>query len=171
MKEGSTLTVDIQIDELTDCLIERESGNIVDTEYTERITAIKKKEFAGWKFDWSKTQKNGYTVYELFVEDDDIVQGRISFKIDGGIADIDIVESAPHNYGHNGKYIGVGGHLFAIACQCSLEAGCDGVVAFTSKTDLVEYYKRELKAVEIMPRRLVIFEDAAEILLDKYIRK
>lgn len=165
------MTVDIQIDELTDCLIERESGNIVDTEYTERITAIKKKEFAGWKFDWSKTQKNGYTVYELFVEDDDIVQGRISFKIDGGIADIDIVESAPHNYGHNGKYIGVGGHLFAIACQCSLEAGCDGVVAFTSKTDLVEYYKRELKAVEIMPRRLVIFEDAAEILLDKYIRK
>lgn len=165
------MAVDIQIDKLTDCLVERESGNIVDTEYVERTTAIKKKEFAGWKFDWSTTQKNGYTVYELFVEDDDTVQGRISFKIDGGVADIDIVESAPHNYGHNGKYIGVGGHLFAIACQCSLEAGCDGVVAFTSKTDLVEYYKRELKAVEVMPRRLVIFEDAAEILLDKYIRK
>jgi hypothetical protein len=30
-----------------------------------------------------------------------------------------IVETAPHNYGHNGKYIGVGGHMFAIACQCS----------------------------------------------------
>ena len=165
------MAVDIQIDKLTDCLIERESGNIVDTEYMERTTAIKKKDFAGWKFDWSTTQKNGYTVYELFVENDDTVQGRISFKIDGGVADIDIVESAPHNYGHNGKYIGVGGHLFAIACQISLESGCDGVVAFTSKTDLVDYYKKELKAVEIMPRRLVIFEDAAEILLDKYIRK
>ena len=165
------MAVDIQIDKLTDCLVERESGNIVDTEYTERTTAIKKKDFAGWKFDWSKTQKNGYTIYELFVEDDDTVQGRVSLKIDGGVADIDIVESAPHNYGHNGKYIGVGGHLFAISCQISLEAGCDGVVAFTSKTDLVEYYKKELKAVEIMPRRLVIFEDAAEILLDKYIRK
>lgn len=165
------MAVDIQIDKLTDCLIERETGNIVDTEYMECITAIKKKDFAGWKFDWSTTQKNGYTVYELFVEDDDTVQGRISLKIDGGVADIDIVESAPHNYGHNGKYIGVGGHLFAIACQISLEAGCDGVVAFTSKSDLVEYYKKELKAVEVMPRRLVIFEDAAEILLDKYIRK
>ena len=110
------MAVDIQIDKLTDCLIERESGNIVDTEYMERTTAIKKKDFAGWKFDWSTTQKNGYTVYELFVENDDTVQGRISFKIDGGVADIDIVESAPHNYGHNGKYIGVGGHLFAIAC-------------------------------------------------------
>ena len=163
--------VDIQIYKLTDCLIERESGNIVNTEYMECTTAIKKKDFAGWKFDWSTTQKNGYTVYELFVENDDTVQGRISFKIDGGVADIDIVESAPHNYGHNGKYIGVGGHLFAIACQISLESGCDGVVAFTSKSDLVEYYKKELKAVEVVPRRLVIFEDAAEILLDKYIRK
>lgn len=165
------MAVDIQIDKLTDCLVDRETGNVVDTEYMERITAIKKKEFADWKFDWSTTQKNGYTIYELFIDDDDTVQGRISFKIEGGVADIDIVESAPHNYGHNGKYIGVGGHLFAIACQCSLEAGCDGVVAFTSKSDLVEYYKRELKAVEVMPRRLVIFEDAAEILLDKYIRK
>lgn len=165
------MAVDIQIDKLTDCLVERETGIVVDTEYAERIAEIKKKDYTGWKFDWSTTQKNGYTIYELFVEDDDTVQGRISFKIDGGVADIDIVESAPHNYGHNGKYIGVGGHLFAIACRCSLEAGCDGVVAFTSKSDLVEYYKKELKAVEVMPRRLVIFEDAAEILLDKYIRK
>lgn len=165
------MQVDILIDKLTDCLVERESGDIVDTEYFERTTPIKKKDYAGWKFNWSTTQKNGYTVYELFVEDDDTVQGRISLKIDGGVADVDIVESAPHNFGHKGKYIGVGGHLFAIACQCSLEAGCDGVVAFTSKSDLVEHYKRELNAIEIMPRRMVIFEDAAQILLDKYIRK
>lgn len=165
------MLVDIQIDKLTDCLEDRETGYIVDTEYIERITVIKMKEYAGWKFDWSTTQKNGYTIYELFVKDDDIVQGRISFRIDGGVADIDIVESAPHNYGRNGKYVGVGGHLFAIACQCSLESGCDGVVAFTSKSDLVEYYKKKLNAVEVMPRRLVIFEDAAEVLLDKYIRK
>lgn len=110
-------------------------------------------------------------MYELFLENDDTVQGRISFRIDGGVADVDIVESAPHNIGHNGKYIGAGGHLFAIACQCSLDAGCDGVVAFTSKSDLVEHYKTELNAVEIMPRRMVIFEEAAQILIDKYIRK
>ena len=45
------------------------------------------------------------------------------------------------------------------------------MVAFTAKSNLVEYYKKELNAVELQPRRLVIFEDAAEILLDKYIRK
>ena len=107
----------------------------------------------------------------MYIKDEDEVQGRISLKIDGGVADIDIVETAPHNLGHNGKYIGVGGHLFAIACKISAEEGCDGVVAFTSKSDLIEHYKKELKAVEIMPRRMVIFEDAAKILIDKYIRK
>lgn len=165
------MAVDILIDKLTDCLIERESDTVVETEFKERLFPITKTEFQGWKFDWSKTEEQGYLIYELFIKGDEEVQGRISLRIDGGVADVDIVETAPHNYGHTGKYIGVGGHLFAIACQCSLEAGCDGVVAFTSKSDLVEYYKRELNAIEIMPRRMVIFEDAAQLLLDKYIRK
>jgi hypothetical protein len=165
------VAVDILIDKLTDCLIERESDTVMETEYRKRLLPIMKKEFKDWKFDWSKTEKQGYSIYELFIKGDEEVQGRISLRIDGGVADVDIVETAPHNYGHTGKYIGVGGHMFAIACQCSLEAGCDGVVAFTSKSDLVEHYKRELNAVEIMPRRMVIFEDAAQLLLDKYIRK
>lgn len=91
-------------------------------------------------------------------------------KIDGGVADVEIVETAPHNYGYAGKYEGVGAHLFAIACQISMEAGCGGVVAFTAKSDLVEYYKDNLHAVEIFPRRMVIFEDAARILLEKYMK-
>jgi len=52
-----------------------------------------------------------------------------------------------------------------------VDAGCEGVVAFTAKSELVEYYKHQLNAVEIMPRRMVIFEEAAQILLDKYLRK
>lgn len=136
-----------------------------------RTTSISPKDYKGWKFDWSKTEKNGYNIYELFLANDDTVQGRISLRIDGGVANVEIVETAPHNYGHMGKYEGVGGHMFAIACQISMEAGCDGVVTFTSKTNLVEYYKKALNTVEIADRRLVIFEDAAEILLDKYIRK
>lgn len=99
------------------------------------------------------------------------MQGRISFKIDGGVAEVDIVESAPHNFGHEGKYIGVGGHLFAIACQCSLEAGCDGFVAFTAKTNLIEYYMETLKAQIVKGNRMYIDEVAANILIDKYIRK
>ena len=40
---------------------------------------------------------------------------ELPFKIDGGVADVNIVEAAPHNVGHNGEYIGVGGHLL---CYC-----------------------------------------------------
>lgn len=87
------------------------------------------------------------------------------------MANVEIVETAPHNYGHNGKYEGVGGHLFAIACKASMDAGCNGVVAFTAKSSLVDYYKKLLHAVEIAPRRMAILEDAAKILLDKYMKK
>ena len=54
------MLVDIQIDKLTDCLVERTTGNVVDTEYVKRAAAMKKKEFAGWKFNWCVPQKCGY---------------------------------------------------------------------------------------------------------------
>lgn len=165
------MEVDIYIDELTDCLIDRKTGEKVETFYVERIVPFEKKEYENWKFDWNISLEMGYTVYELYVKGSDVVQGRISLKIDGGVADVDIVETAPHNYGHTGKYIGVGGHLFAISCVVSLESDCDGIVAFNSKSDLVEYYKNELNAVEVYPRRMVIFESAAKMLIDKYMKK
>lgn len=107
----------------------------------------------------------------MFLKDDDTVQGRISVKIDGGVADVDIVETAPHNYSHRGIYTGVGAHLFAIACQVSFDAGYDGFVTFTSKSSLVEYYKKTLNAGVFYDRRMYIDEEAAQILLDKYMRK
>ena len=165
------MEVDILIDELTDCLVERNTGEQVKTEYRLRSTSITPKEYKGWKFDWSKTEKNGYNIYELFLADNDTVQGRVSLRIDGGVADVDIVETAPHNYGHTGKYQGVGGHLFAIACQVSVEAGCDGFVAFTAKSDLIVYYQKVLNAQVAGGQRMYIDEAAADILIDKYIRK
>lgn len=165
------MEIDILIDSLTNCLIDNITGKEVETEYRLRKTSIKPKDYKGWKFNWSITEKNGYDIYELFLKDNDTVQGRISLKIDGGVADVDIVETAPHNYGHMGMYEGIGAHLFAIACQVSLEAGCDGVVAFTSKSDLVNYYKEKLNAVEVWNKRLVIFEDSAQRLINKYIKK
>lgn len=165
------MEIDILIDSLTNCLINSITKEEVKTEYRLRKTPIKPKDYDGWRFNWSITEKNGYDIYELFVKDSETVQGRISLKIDGGVADVDIVETAPHNYGNKGMYEGIGAHFFAIACQVSLEAGCDGVVAFTSKSNLVDYYKEKLKAIEIWPRRLVIFEDAAQRLLNKYIIK
>jgi hypothetical protein len=47
------------------------------------------------------------------------------------------VEAAPHNVGKMGKYKGVGAHLFAIACKLSWDAGNEGYVQFTAKTDMI----------------------------------
>ena len=122
------MEVDVLIDKITDCLIDTRTGEEVETEYRVRETPIRPKDYKEWKFNWGITEKNGYHIYELFLKGDDTVQGRISLKIDGG-------------------------------------------VAFTSKSDLVGYYMEKLNAVEIAPRRMVIFENAAQILLDKYMRK
>jgi hypothetical protein len=165
------MEVDILIDKLTNCLIERKSGRQVETEYRLRQTPIQQEDYNAWKFDWSKTERNGYSIYELFVLDDHTVQGRISLQIDGGVADVEIVESAPFNYGNLGRYEGVGAHLFAIACQVSLENGCDGYVAFTSKSDLMIYYSKVLGAVATTGQRMVIDDVASRKLIDKYIRK
>lgn len=170
-RDDFKMQIDILIDELTDCLVKREDNTIVETEYRKLEDPIKKSSFKGWKFDWSKTQKEGYDIYELFVKGNPEVQGRISFKIDGGVADVDIVESNPHNVGKQGKYIGVGGHLFAIACLFSLKSGCDGYVAFTSKTNLVAHYQEKLNAQIIKGCRMYIDENAARVLINKYIER
>lgn len=165
------MQVDVLIDKMTDCLVDRETGAIVETYFIKADECVAKKKYMGWKFDWSKTQKEGYAVYELYTEKEDMVEGRISLKIDGGVADVDIVEVAPHNFGHDGKYEGVGAHLFAIACQVSVESGCDGFVAFTAKSNLVEYYKKALNAKIVTGRRMYLDSEAAEVLLNKYMRK
>lgn len=76
-----------------------------------------------------------------------------------------------NNYGHTGIYEGVEAHLFAIACQVSLDAGCNGFVTFTSKSGLVEYYKEKLNAEIFRDRKMFISENAAQMLLNKYMRK
>ena len=164
------MEVDILIDKLTNCLVERSTGKQVATKYYMRTVPIDAADYAGWKFDWGKTQKSGYTIYELLVCGDDTVQGRISLRIDGGVADIDIVESAPSNYGHSGRYEGVGGHLFAIACKISKEAGCDGFAAFLAKSNLIDYYERTLHAKIVRGNRMYLDEEAANRLIAIYLR-
>ena len=127
----------------------------------------------GWKFDWSIPQKNGYDVYELFIENDNQVQGRIAlkhFKKDS-FTHVYIVEAAPFNLGHTGKYSGVGAHLFAIACHLSWNVGNDGYVQFTAKTDLVKHYIKALNAKSIDKNNLYIDTYAAIDLINKYFKE
>ncbi|MDD3230354.1 MAG: hypothetical protein PHE09_14215 [Oscillospiraceae bacterium] len=161
------MSISIIIDELTECLVRRCNGETVQTKYVkiQKLTGKVK-----WQFDWGNSKKKGYDIYELYILNSPIPQGRISFREDEGFVDIDIAESAPHNVGHLGEYIGVGGHLFAIACKFSFDKGFNGYVAFTAKTKLVNHYIETLQAQQLSDQRMFIDTEAASILVDKYLR-
>ncbi len=52
-----------------------------------------------------------------------------------------------------------------------MESSCDGFVAFTAKSNLVEYYKRSLNAKIAAGRRMYLDSEAATALINKYMRK
>lgn len=170
------MDVSIAIDKLTDCLVDATTGERVKTHYEAASITVeeaKKLKDEGWNFQWDETQQDGYDVYKLFVDGEDTLQGMISFKADERslYVEVDIVESAPHNVGSSGKYVGVGGHLFAIACEHSFERKFDGFVAFTAKTNLIEYYKKSLGATQLVGSRMAIETPMARYLVDKYLNE
>lgn len=171
---NTNMEIDIKIDELTNCLIEQLTGNKCDTEYKliKNIDSKMAKEMMsiGWNFDWSKPQEKGYMVYALYIKDSDEIEGLIALKHikEELYTHVDIVESAPHNIGKNGKYKGVGAHLFAIACKESWDIGNEGYVQFTAKNGLIEHYKETLKAKNIDWHIMYIDSYGALDLIKKY---
>lgn len=163
--------INIKLDAITPCLVDRKTGTIVNTHFEKiHMTAERAKKFmaTGWKFDWSIPEKEGYTIYKLTLKDDDVIQGLISLKSGEGYVFAGNAENAPHNLGHLGRYEGTGGHLFAIACLQSKKEGFGGFVVFDAKTRLIDHYQRVLNAKLINAQRMYIDEYAAEKLLKRY---
>ncbi|MDE7282396.1 MAG: hypothetical protein K2N85_02245, partial [Lachnospiraceae bacterium] len=73
----------------------------------------------GWHINWNEIPKN-VEVYALALEDDNTIQGLVGIKNDKDSHAVYLhwACTAPHNNKHeygSQKYVGVGGHLFAIA--------------------------------------------------------
>ena len=169
------MDIDIEIDSLTDCLIERSSGKQLDTEFRlvpKTITKeiAEKLQSEGWNFDWSIPHKDGCEIYALTLKDSTEIEGLIALKHFRSqfFTYVELVETAPHNYGHDGKYIGVGAHLFAIACKLSWDVGNEGYVQFVAKSALVEHYQKTLNAKCIDSQRMYIDSAGAIELIKKY---
>lgn len=135
---------DVQIDRFTPCLIERSTGKIVQTSFSKatakELTGLQKK---GWAFNWKSPDLKQAAVYKLTLKDSSEIQGLIAltdFPNDQAVY-VNIAESAPHNRGIQKQYEGVGGHLFAIAAQVSIDHGFGGFVFMDAKnTELVRHY-------------------------------
>ena len=137
--------IDIIIDNLTNCLEVRETGEIAKTYYKRNVKKftseeIRRMHMEGWSenFNWKSIQEQGFEVFELHTKHDDVIQGCISLNHikDQYFTFVPLLEIAPWNIGVKGKYQGVGGHLFAIACKESWDSGNDGYVVFESKVFL-----------------------------------
>lgn len=145
--------VDIYIDELMPCLKENTSGNYVATEVF-RISRAELKMFnikTGWEINWSMIPKD-VEVYGLGVKGTPYIEGIIGVKNDrdSKAAYIHWACTAPENNIHvNGtqKYSGVGGHLFAIAVDKSIEWGYNGYIhGFASCEVVLNHYVDRLGA-------------------------
>lgn len=138
----------VWIDELTPCLKSTKTGELVKTE----VVRIKRKSFlkkynkkTGWAINWEK-QLNSNEVYALVLEGTVDIQGLISLSVDkdSKAVYIDWMCTNPLNnklLTETPAYYGIGGHLFAIASQRSMEEGFDGVMTgYAANQELLEHY-------------------------------
>ncbi len=165
--------IDILIDGITPCLTHRLSGENYKTTFlplTLNDLQTKINQAEGWiNFDWSKElSRPERLVFKLQVVGSHEIQGLISLRLADGFVFVHLVENAPWNVGSASKeFIGVGAHLFAIACKISFDYGFEGYVSFEPKTVLFGHYIRELGA-QHAGRFLVINSAAANRLVTTY---
>lgn len=167
--------IDILIDLLTPCLIDRTTNQSMDTLYKyvkkEGIISLNNEEF--W-YDWNTYDLKNKERYVLTLKDDTQIQGLVALENikKNQAVHINLMESAPHNRGENKEYLGVGGHLFAIAIEQSVKYGYEGFIYFEAKnTSLIKHYEESFGAIFLgigHPYRMIIDEEAAKSLLARY---
>ncbi len=174
--DGSGI-IDINIDEFVPCLKNAKTGEILETE----VARMNKKELStfnvktGWGDNWSNRPKNE-KVYGVFLKGDAEPQGLISLRNDKGGTYIGFASTAPHNnkqiVGDNQTYLGVGGHLFALAVEESLKNGGHGTIyGYAANKQVLDHYIQKFGAIHlpyVHEYQFIIEGEASERLLDIY---
>lgn len=169
-----TEPLDFLIDDLTDSIKNRISGDSFQTEVAwllaTDLKSVTKK--AGWNFNWRvELNDNANEVYKLtIVNNPTIIQGLISLRIEVDHILMNLLESAPFNTGEDKLYEGVPGNLVAYACKVSFRHGYDGFVAFTAKTQLITHYEKTLGAYHFGGHKMIIPTEAAKKLIERYFK-
>lgn len=164
--------INVWIDEMTPCLKDSETGDFVQTE----VIRIRRKSFlskfnkkSGWYTSWEKLLQD-QEIYALVVKGTVDIQGLVAISRNDDYQAVYVAWmcAAPQNNKilcDNPKYTGVGGHLFAIAVDKSMEYGFDGVVVGNAANmDLVNHYCQVFKAEHIAmlhPYQIAIYENEA----------
>lgn len=140
--------IDIWIDDIVPCLKDTETNEIKETvvfKIESRKYLKKFQQDNGWHIDWHKIPKE-VEVYALALRDTNEIQGIVGIRndINSHAVYLHWACTAPHNNKHDfgtQKYIGVGGHLFAIAADKSIQWGYEGAIhGFAANQELLEHY-------------------------------
>jgi hypothetical protein len=162
--------ISIEIDRLTNSIVNAITGDILETEF-HRIgkREIKKKD---WLFDWYTLLLNKKAeVYKMTIKGNpSIIQGLISFELREKYIFVNNAESAKFNRGAEKVYEGIGGNLFAFACKRSLDVGFGGFVSFEAKTTLIDHYIKTLGAEILYGKRMAINDYASIKLINRYFK-
>lgn len=81
---------------------------------------------------------------------------------------VHLIESARFNQGKGKLYLGVAGNLFAFACKKAFDLGYDGFISFYAKSQLIDYYIKQLGAQHLGGLQLVLDTIAARKLVYQY---
>ena len=171
--------VDIWLDEIVPCLKDTETGDIKETvvfKIESRSFLKKFKEKDGWGINWINVPKD-VEVYALALKENNEIQGLVGVKNNANAqaAYLHWTCTAPHNNKHafgQQKYSGVGGHLFAVAVDKSIQWGYDGVIfGFALNNVLLNHYIETLGCSRIgilHPYHFMLGIPAAKKLLETY---
>lgn len=151
--------ITFEIDELTSCLKDSITGENLETEVIE----LKRKSLLskfnsrnGWYVNWGGFP-DGVRIFALVLKGTFDIQGLIAIEPDYEASAVHIVWActAPQNniwrYGIQ-KYIGVGGHLFAIAAELSEKYGFEGFLYGEAMDETIMRYYMEKFGAFALPR-------------------
>ncbi|GHS98037.1 hypothetical protein FACS189421_05900 [Bacteroidia bacterium] len=175
MKKQNINELEFIIDKLTNSIESSLSGENFQTEVKlvtkEDLKSVTKKN--KWKFDWkAEFLLPERAVYKLTIAGEpDIIQGLMCVESREGHIFMHLIESAHFNIGRNKAYFGVPGNLVAYACYLSWKKGFEGNMCFIAKTKLIQHYIDTLGAKLISYNTMVINENAARKLIDRYFNK
>lgn len=171
--------LDLWIDDLVSCLKDTETGKLLDTvvfKIESRSYLKKFQKTNGWHINWNEIPTN-VEVYALALKDSNEIQGIIGIRNDkqSNAVYLHWACTAPQNNKHEfGKqrYEGVGGHLFAIAADKSIQWGYEGAMhGFAANRELLNHYIKVFNAEYLgllHQYQFFIDEDNAKKLLEVY---
>lgn len=158
------------IDKLTNSIENVKSGESFRTQILPFLPNDKGFIKGKWIFDWKKeSEETSRKIYKLVtIENPSVIHGLISIEDKRDLVYMHLLENAKFNKGKEKAYLGVAGNLVAYACKLSFERGYDGFISFTSKSKLIEHYKKTLGAKIFMGNVMIIDTSESFRLFKRY---